>query len=178
VTTLATVNASPGTYGDSTHSVQVTVDGKGRITAISPIIISGTGGGGAITTGTLASEPITCSIGTLYFATDQPAGQQIYTCSATNTWTQLVSLGTSGAFDFTGGSLDINTAVVPRLAASNTFSGFIGIKNGLSLLTTNTQPSCGASFRGTFWYLNNGGAKDSVQVCVYNGSTYSWTSLY
>jgi hypothetical protein len=177
-TTLATVNSSPGTYGDSTHSLQVTVDGKGRITAISPVAISGSGSGGTITAGTLASEPTTCSVGTLYFATDQPAGQQIYSCSATDTWTQVVNLGPSGALAFTAGSLDINTAVVPRLAAANTFSGFNTATNGLSLLTTNTQPACSSSFRGTFWYLNNGSSKDNVQVCVYNGSAYTWINLY
>lgn len=37
--TLATVNASPGTYGDSTHVAQVTVDGKGRATAVSAVAI-------------------------------------------------------------------------------------------------------------------------------------------
>jgi hypothetical protein len=177
-TTLATVNSSPGTYGDSTHSVQLTVDGKGRITAIAPVTISGTDGGGAITTGTVASEPTTCSVGTLYFATDQPAGQQIYSCSATNIWTQVVSLGTSGALAYTGGSLDINTAVVPRLAAANTFSGFNTVTNGLSLLTSNTQPTCSSTFRGTFWYLNNGSARDNVQVCVYDGLAYTWINLY
>jgi hypothetical protein len=178
-TTLATVNSNVGTYGDSTHSLQVTVDGKGRITAISPIAISGGGGGGGtITTGTLASQPTTCSVGTLYFATDQPAGQQIYTCSATNSWTQVVSLGTSGALAFTGGSLDINTAIVPRLAAANTFSGLNTVTGGLSLLTSSTQPSCTSTLRGTFWYLNNGSSKDNVQVCVYNGSAFAWVSLY
>ncbi len=30
VTTLQTVNSSPGTYGDGTHSVQLSVDGKGE----------------------------------------------------------------------------------------------------------------------------------------------------
>jgi hypothetical protein len=78
--------------------------------------ISGGGSGGTINTGPLTSEPTTCSVGTLYFATDQPAGQQIYTCSAINTWTQVLSLGPSGALAFVGGSLDINPAVLPRLA--------------------------------------------------------------
>jgi hypothetical protein len=176
VTTLATVNSTPGAYGDSTHAVQLTVDAKGRITAVSQIGISG--GGGSIAAGTLASIPLSCSAGTLYFATDQPAGQQIYTCSATNTYTQEVNLGGSGALAFAGGSLDVNLAVVPRLTAANTFSGFNTLTNGLSLLTINTQPSCGATFRGTFWYLNNGASKDGLQVCVYNGSAYAWVSLY
>ncbi len=38
--TLATVNAAPGTYGDQTHSVTQTVDGKGRITILSSVLIT------------------------------------------------------------------------------------------------------------------------------------------
>ena len=121
--TLATVNASPGSYGDSSHTVQLTVDNKGRITSIFQVAVTGGGGGSVISTGTLASISSTCSPGTLYFATDQPAGQQIYTCSSTNTWTQIVNLGGSGALAFTNGSLDINTAVVPRLNGANNFTG-------------------------------------------------------
>jgi hypothetical protein len=177
VTTLATVNATPGAYGDGTHAVQLTVDAKGRITAVSQVGISG-GSGGSIAAGTLAAIPVTCSTGTLYFATDQPAGQQLYTCSATNTYTQELNLGGSGALAISGGSLDINLAIVPRLTAANTFSGFNTLTNGLSLLTANTQPACGATYRGTFWYLNNGASKDGLQVCVYNGSAYAWVSLY
>ena len=38
-TLLATVNATVGTVGDGTHSLTVTVDGKGRITSISAVLI-------------------------------------------------------------------------------------------------------------------------------------------
>jgi type V secretory pathway adhesin AidA len=69
-TTLATVNSSPGAYGDATHAVQLTVDAKGRITAVSQVGITG-GGGASIASGVLASIPSSCSVGTLYFATDQ-----------------------------------------------------------------------------------------------------------
>jgi len=175
-TTLASVNSTPGSFGDATHTVQLTVDAKGRITAVSQIGISG--GGASITAGTLTSIPVSCTVGTLYFATDQPAGQQLYTCSAANMYTQEVNLGGSGALAVSGGSLDVNPAIVPRLTAANTFSGFNTFTNGLSLLTTNAQPTCAASYRGTFWYLNNGAAKDGLQVCVYNGSAYAWVSLY
>jgi len=175
-TTLASVNSTPGSFGDATHTVQLTVDAKGRITAVSQIGISG--GGPSITAGTLTSIPVSCTVGTLYFATDQPAGQQLYTCSAANMYTQEVNLGGSGALAVSGGSLDVNPAIVPRPTAANTFSGFNTFTNGLSLLTTNAQPTCAASYRGTFWYLNNGAAKDGLQVCVYNGSAYAWVSLY
>ena len=39
--TLATVNSNVGTFGDGTHVSQVTVDGKGRITAIASTAITG-----------------------------------------------------------------------------------------------------------------------------------------
>lgn len=181
-TTLATVNSTPGTFGDSSHSVQLTVDGKGRITGIAQVVISGGGGGSggaSITSGTLASLPATCTASTLYFATDQPAGQQLYTCSAANTWTQIVSLGPSGALAYNNGSLDIVTSVVPRLTATNTFTGLNAFSNGVQLTTTTvSQPSCASATRGLFWYQNNGSSKDSVQVCVYSGSTFGWTNLY
>ncbi len=177
VTTLATVNASPGSYGDSSHSVQLTVDGKGRVTGIAQVATAG--GGATITSGTLASLPATCTTGTLYFATDQPAGQQIYTCSSANTWTQVVSLGPSGALAYTNGSLDIVTGVVPRLAAANNFSGLAAFSNGLQLTTsTPAQPACASATRGLFWFQNNGGSKDGLQVCVYSGTAFAWTSLY
>lgn len=175
-TTLATVNSTPGTYGDGSHSVQVTVDAKGRVTAIAQFPIAGNGS--SISAGPLASIPANCTTGTLYFATDQPAGQQIYTCSSTNTWTQVVSLGGSGALAFTNGSLDIVTSVVPRLNAADVFSGQVTVQSGLSLLTPNVQPACSTSVRGLFWYQNNGASQDHVQVCVYNGSAYAWINLY
>lgn len=47
--TLATVNASPGSYGSSSSVPVITVDAKGRITAVSATAISG-GGSGAVRT--------------------------------------------------------------------------------------------------------------------------------
>lgn len=46
---LPDVNASVGTYGDSTHVPRITVDSKGRITAVSLVTITGGGGTGAVT---------------------------------------------------------------------------------------------------------------------------------
>ena len=43
--------------------------------------------------GTTAQLPATCTQGAEYFATDATPGQNIYLCTATNTWTQqLLSL--------------------------------------------------------------------------------------
>jgi hypothetical protein len=177
---LATVNATTGTFGSSTQVPVITVNGRGQITAVSTATASsGGGGGGGITSGTLASLPASCTPGALYFATDQPAGQQLYTCSSTNTWTQIVSLGPSGALAYTNGSLDIVTSVVPRLTATNNFSGLNAFSNGVQLTTAAAgQPACGSATRGLFWYQNNGASKDGLQICVYTGSAYAWTSLY
>jgi hypothetical protein len=48
--------------------------------------------------GTVANLPAACAVGSLYFATNSTAGQNLYFCTATNTWTQqLNSGGGSGA---------------------------------------------------------------------------------
>jgi hypothetical protein len=47
-TTLATVNTTPGTFGDASHSVQLTIDAKGRITGATSFAISGSGSGALV----------------------------------------------------------------------------------------------------------------------------------
>jgi hypothetical protein len=177
-TALATVNSSPGTYGDGSHAVQVTVDGKGRVTGISQTPIIGGNGNSSIAAGPLASISTACTAGTLYLATDQAAGQQIYTCSSANTWTQVLSVGPSGALAITNGSLDVVTSVVPLLPAANTFTGLNTFANGVQIQGTSAQPSCSSTLRGLLWFQNNGSSKDTIQACVYNGSSFAWISLY
>jgi hypothetical protein len=86
--------------------------------------------------GALVGIPATCSVGDLAFITNATAGQQIYECSSTNTWTQQG--GGSGGFTapdnwtranghWTGGG---NSALIPStytltsdgLGASNLFA--------------------------------------------------------
>jgi hypothetical protein len=135
----------------------LTDSGTGNIT------ITATGGSG-VTSGTLAARPA-CGVATvgLYFAIDQPQGQQIYTCSNTTgtyLWVQVVQLGGSGALAFTSGVLDIVTAVVPRLAAGNAFTG-----------------------ANTFARIGSGSASntDLVGELSFSAATtasYSWTGSY
>lgn len=115
---------------DSTPGA-MTCDGV-TITCDAGVLVSVGGGDGSIASGPLSSLPGTCTTGALYFVTDQPAGQQLYTCSSTNTWTQVVNLGGSGALQFTNGALDINTVVVPRLGEANTYTGLGTFTGGLT----------------------------------------------
>jgi hypothetical protein len=167
-TTLANVNSTPGAYGDATHAVQLTVDSKGRITAVSQVAISGGGGGASIATGTLASLPVTCSVGTLYFATNQPAGQQFYQCDATNHFTQTLGLGASGALAVTSGLLDI-TSLVPLKAAANAFTGLDSFAVGQDMTeqASGTTPAAGklhiyANTDHTFHQVTSAGVDTSL----------------
>ena len=44
--------------------------------------------------------PASCSVGQAFFKTDATAGQNIYLCTATNTWTQVQGGGGGGSFDW------------------------------------------------------------------------------
>lgn len=48
-------------------------------------------------TGVSASKPATCTAGDQYFATDATAGQNLFLCTATNTWTQTTTLPAASA---------------------------------------------------------------------------------
>jgi hypothetical protein len=95
--------------------------------------------------GVVASLPATCTPGTgnyKYFATDQPQGQQDYSCTASNTWTQDQQLGGSGALAYTNGVLDIVTAVIPRKGASDTITGAWTFSNTITLTNAVCSGTC------------------------------------
>lgn len=53
---------------------------------------------GPVANGPLAQIPAVCTVGQIYFATNATAGQNLYFCTATNTWAQMsggVSSGTA-----------------------------------------------------------------------------------
>lgn len=147
---------TPGNYGSATNCPYMTVAADGRITAISQSTScpGGGGGGGAatsITGGLLSAIPATCATKDVYFATDQPANQQTYTCSATNTFTQGGNLGGSGALVMTNGSLDINLAVVARLTNSATVSGVYTFTNPVVSSQSTPSTSTDTCNAGAIW---------------------------
>ena len=48
-----------------------------------------------VRTGLISGLPAICTVGDIYFATDATAGQNIYECTATNTWTAPTASATS-----------------------------------------------------------------------------------
>jgi hypothetical protein len=68
---------------------------------------TGPTGPSGLLSGTLAAIPGTCTIGvSLYQATDQPSGLQVYACTATNTWTRV---------DYASGASNPATCSVPQI---------------------------------------------------------------
>jgi hypothetical protein len=97
--TLTTSGVTASTYGDATHSPQITIDAKGRITSATDVAISG-GGGGTGTTQVLLD----------YTQASDLSG---ITMTA-NTWTDIVA---NQSFTVGAGTSSIEVAV----------SGFAGI---------------------------------------------------
>ena len=88
--------------------------------------------------GTTANLPATCTLGQVYFATDASAGQNLYFCTAANTWTQQPS----AAF-----LLSANNAWTGNETHSGTetFTGVGTICKGNGTAYLDTSNTCGWS---------------------------------
>ena len=123
----------------------------GNLVALSTGGITGVTGtvdfsGGAHTlpakTGLGASKPGTCAVGEQYFATDAAAGQNLFGCTASNTWNQE---GGSG-----GGSVG---SVFGRTGAVTAQSGDYSttqVSEGVNLYFTNARASAAAPMQSVF----------------------------
>lgn len=142
----------------------------------------GAGGGGTgWTVGPLSGLPGTCTTGAAYFATDNPASQELYLCTATNVYTQFFSLGGSGALQFTGGVLDVNASVVALInnainwGAVQTFAHGLTLAAGLySALPTPVQGMTDFITDGNTNTLGSavtGGGTNKVAI-LYNGTAW------
>jgi hypothetical protein len=142
--TLATVNGNVGTFGSTTLSPQITVDAKGRITAVVNQTIAGGGGGGTTIPVHLQSRSAARGATSITFRSNVVSGSII-----------LVLVGWESG---TGGSsLTDNlstpttyTKVEELLTGTNRIAIFVGttVVSGACTITP-TWPS-GASFKGLY----------------------------
>ena len=91
--------------------------------------------------GTTAMLPPQCTVGETYFATDEPAGSNVYGCTAANAWTVLgnlsvksggVTVGTRGAANFITG--------VGLIGTVSDDGSEINIQSALDTAVVQTQP--------------------------------------
>jgi len=148
-TTLATVNANVGTFGSTTQSVQVTVNAKGLITAISnQTIAAGVGGSG--TSGTIAKFTAGTTLGNSII-TESGAAISVagtVTVVGSSNVNQLIVKGHSTQ---TSGQIVIQSSAAAELARIYVLANYsmgIGYQAGQNITGANNiaiGPSCLAS---------------------------------
>jgi hypothetical protein len=86
--------------------------------------------------GLTASIPATCIVGDLYFATDATAGQNIYECASTNTWTQqLNSGGGGGTTTWYNNGVSQGTASAWNFVPGTGITGTFSISGGIAVFS-------------------------------------------
>lgn len=90
--TLSGNNTFTGTNAFSNALSSTSTVNFGSATHTEPVIV----------VATVGALPATCTTGELGFVTGATAGQQIYECSSTNTWTQQLNSGSGGGLSWTG----------------------------------------------------------------------------
>lgn len=124
--------------------------------------IGNVSGAGFVYTGVLSGIPATCTTGQIAFITDATAGQNIYECKPTNTWTQQLNSGgggaTSGLQQFDMSKTSASVASICSTCSSST-PGII-MNNGIlgaAITAPATATLSGTSASGTLlFYLANG----------------------
>lgn len=137
--TLATVNGNVGTFGSATTVPVITVDGKGRITAVTTATVSGGGGGGDMfkadnLSGLANNATARSNIGAA------AAGANTDITSITGSaarWTTGRTIGMTGDVTYTSASLTgaANVTGTATLATVNSNVGSFGSASSVPVIT-------------------------------------------
>ncbi len=100
--TTSATNISSGSLADARLSANVALLASNQTVSGNRTYTGTTDASGAAhtlpaKTGAAASKPGTCTVGETYFANDATAGQNLYFCTASNTWTQQLNSGGGGS---------------------------------------------------------------------------------
>lgn len=165
--TLATVNSNVGTFGDASHVAVPTVDGKGRITAITNTAISGVAPGGSAggdLTGTYPN-PTLVGVITAGGPTGSATVTPVITYDAKGRLTTVTSATVTPAIgSITGLGTGVGTALAVNVGSAGapvTFNGAGGTPSSITLTnaggtaasltagTANAAPISGLTGAGT-----------------------------
>ena len=123
--------------------------------------------------GLKAGLPSTCTTAELYFATDAPAGSNVYGCTAANTWavqgnvtvmSDGFAVGTSGTMDFVTGT-GLMTVITATGSQSN-------VQTALDTAVIQTQPG---EQGGAALLCVSGSGSGSAYTCSLNPTLGSYT---
>lgn len=147
--TLATVNSNVGTFGDGTHVSQVTVNGKGLVTAASNVAITGaapTGSAGGDLTGTYPN-PTLAAIITAGGPTGSATIAPIIAYDAKGRLTAVSSATITPAIgSITGLGTGVATALGTNVGSAGafvTFNGALGTPSSGTLTNATGLPTTG-----------------------------------
>lgn len=174
VTTLPTTGVSAGTYGTSTQVPQFTVDSKGRVTAVSNVVISSTSGpAGGDLTGTYPNPSIKNSgvvAGTFGSATQ--VGQ--FTVNAKGIITSAANVSVAGTppggaagGDLTGTYPNPTVATVGGATSANIAAGVSLANASTATATANTIPRRDSNGKFKSGQTQVGDASDTVTTKLY-----------
>jgi len=154
--TLATVNANVGSYGSSTLIPIVTVDGKGRITAISTVAAAGGGGG----SGTVTSIQVAGGTTGLIFTSNTT---DPITTTGTYTMSGTVGLnnGGTGAVGATAGRTALGAA---KSGANTDITSLTNLTTPLGLIYGGTGGITDTAARATLNAAKTGANSDITSL--------------
>lgn len=146
--TLSRMFLAAGLWGVAGAQTQVDLKNQSKSADLSNV-----GATKPMQTGT--TLPATCSVGQMFFETTAPAGNNLFACSATNVWTEIVGNGVTSVTAGTGivtaqtgavATVAVDETVIPSEAmVQDTTSNIVTItSSSTSALTGTMNPTLGA----------------------------------